>query len=414
MNIIIIGGGAAGMMCAARLISKENKVILFDHNEKLGKKLFITGKGRGNLTNSADREEFLKNVVSNPKFMYSSFNAFDNVETESYFNTLGLKTKTERGGRVFPLSDHAYEISDVLKNAMKKNNIEVKLNEGIKDLIIAESKIQGVISDKGKKYTADRVVVATGGRSYPQTGSTGDGYTFAKKAGLKITEISPSLVPFNADLNICKKLQGLSLKNVNVSVTLESGKKLYEEFGEMLFTHFGVSGPVILTASAKLDRKYLNEKLFLHIDLKPALDNETLDKRLINIFKENHNKQYKNSINSLFPSKLIPLIIELSGIDPEKECNRISHEERRKLLNLIKDLKISLKGFRGFEEAIITKGGVSVKEINPKSMESKKIKGLYFIGEIIDVDALTGGFNLQLAWSTAAAAAKSILGNTEE
>ncbi|MBQ6967374.1 MAG: NAD(P)/FAD-dependent oxidoreductase [Lachnospiraceae bacterium] len=411
-DVIIVGGGASGMLCALLLAEKGNKVTLIEKNEKLGKKLFITGKGRCNLTNLSDAEEHLNALQSNRKFMYSSLYSFTPYDTVDLFNSLGLETKVERGNRVFPVSDHSSDVIKTLENALRRHRAEVLLNTKVSRLLISghgqeKSGIKGVLLSDGKKLFADKVVVATGGRSYSSTGSTGDGYKFAVSAGMDVTPQSPSLVPLNSTDEDVRKLQGLSLKNVGIKLSSEK-KVLYSDFGEMLFTHFGVSGPVILSASAAVKPDFFSKDLTLHIDLKNAIPEDELDKRLIHIFEENRLKEFKNSLASLFPAKLIPVMVSRSGIDPYKKCAEISREERRFFLSLIKDFKIKITGLRGFDEAVITKGGVSVKEIDPGSMESKKVSGLYFIGEVLDIDSFTGGYNLQLAWSTAAAAAAHI------
>lgn len=405
-NIIVVGGGPAGMMAAisAALTSKENnkdnKIILLEKNEKLGKKLFITGKGRCNVTNTCDTVDFFDNVLRNPKFLFSAVYGFDNFRVMSFFEDNGVKLKTERGDRVFPLSDHSSDIIRALDKMLKKLSVEVRLNTQVLELVSKDNKISGakVKSDnKTEVITADSVILATGGISYPQTGSTGDGITFAKKLNHKIMDCYPALVPIECNENYCKSLQGLSLKNVKATF-FDDKRIYYEGFGEMLFTHFGVSGPLILSGSSYIGPKINNLKL--EIDLKPALSEDTLDKRILRDFDEAKNKNFDNALAGLFPSKLIPVIIELSKIDPHKKVNLITKEERLKLLNVTKHFPLSVKGFRGLNEAIITRGGVSTKDIDPSSMKSKITEGLYFCGEMIDVDALTGGFNLQIAWST--------------
>ncbi len=396
------------MMCAALCDSRITDVLLFEKNEKLGKKLFITGKGRGNLTNTADVEQMLQNIPRNPRFLYSALYGFDSTRTVAYFNSLGLKTKTERGGRVFPESDHAYEITDALKTAMAKNGVKIRLNTPVKEILAENEKVTGIRTADGRKYSCDSVVVATGGLSYPSTGSTGDGYAFARILGHRVKGTYPSLVSFKADRKICTPLAGVSLKNIAVSIRDKKAKELFSSFGELLFTHEGISGPLILTASAMIREDTDLKGLDLYIDLKPALDEKKLDERLIREFKDNSNKRFKNSISSLFVHRMEPLMLKLSGIDPEKTCNSITKEERLSFGALIKNLKVPLTGRGGFEEAVITRGGVDVRQIDPSSMESKLIKGLYFIGEVLDVDALTGGFNLQIAWSTAAQAARAV------
>ncbi|MBQ9504724.1 MAG: NAD(P)/FAD-dependent oxidoreductase [Lachnospiraceae bacterium] len=409
-KIIIIGGGASGMMCGCLIDAHKADVLLLEKNEKLGKKLFITGKGRGNLTNTADVRTILDSISTNSRFMYSSLYGFDSAAVMAYFEALGLRLKTERGGRVFPQSDHAYEITDCLSRRLKQNKVKILLNTAVKKILVRDGRITGVMSGDGKIDECDCAIVATGGISYPSTGSTGDGYRFAAELGLKVTDTCPSLVPLNADRSICTPLAGVSLKNIRVTITDRNNRKLFEDFGELLFTHNGLSGPVILTATSRLPRNTDFSALTLHLDLKSALDLKQLDDRLIREFKENSNKQFKNSVGSLFVHKMEPLMVELSGIDPHKFCNAISREERHAFAALIKNVEIALKGRGSYDEAVITKGGVDVREVDPKTMESKKVKGLYFIGEVLDVDALTGGFNLQIAWSTAAAAAKAVSG----
>ena len=396
-NIIVVGGGAAGMLAAYFAAEAGNKVALLEKNEKLGKKIYITGKGRCNLTNACDVEELFLNVKSNSKFLYSAFYGFDNSQVIAFFEKHGMPVKVERGNRVFPVSDKSSDVIFALQRALKEKKVEVLLHTEVSKLCYekitdtkadeeaadkkTELKITGVILKDGTKMDADAVIVATGGLSYPSTGSTGDGYKMAESAGHTVTECTPSLVPFNVKEEWVKSLQGLSLKNTAISI-YSGKKKLYEDFGEMLFTHFGVSGPMILSASASIKQSLVKQPLDMYIDLKAK------------------NKQFKNSINRLLPAKMIPVIIELSGIDPDKKVNEISKEERNRLLMLFKKLPVTLNGPRGYNEAIITKGGIKVKEINPSTMESKLVNGLYFAGEVLDLDAYTGGFNLQIAWST--------------
>ncbi len=413
-DIIIIGGGAAGMLAGIMLAEKGYKPTIIEKNDRLGKKLFITGKGRCNLTNDCSTEDLLKNVVTNSKFLYSAFYGFDSVSVMTYFEGLGLKLKTERGGRVFPETDHSSDVIGVLTTKLKRLNVPVLLETEVIDIDVAfdedENKfvkgLQIKHKDGKKEYiSAGDVVVATGGVSYPLTGSTGDGIIWAKKMGLKVVEPRPALVPMVIREELCKELMGLALKNISVSYVAKvkgKDKVVYSDFGEMLFTHFGVSGPVILSASSYMG-KYLTEDLRLYIDLKPALNEEQLNDRLLRDFSSNINKQFRNSLGELLPKKLIPVIIERSGIDPYKKVNEVTREERLALVKTLKHFELHVEGLRDFNEAIITQGGVSVKEINPHNMECKSIKGLRFIGEVIDVDALTGGFNLQIAWSTAAA-----------
>lgn len=395
------------MMASISAARSGHEVHVYEKNEKLGKKLFITGKGRCNLTNACDMETLFENVCSNRKFLYSAFYGFSNQDTVAFFEDCGLKVKVERGDRVFPASDHSSDVIGVLSRKMKELGVNVHLNCGVKELVIEEGKVKGILTEGNALIPADEVIIATGGISYPSTGSTGDGYRFARAAGHTVSELSPALVPLNIKEDFAKQLQGLSLRNVRAGVF--KGKKcLYEDFGEMMFTHFGVTGPLILSASSLIQKELKKGPLTLSIDLKPALSQEQLDARILRDFKESKNKQFKNSLGGLFPSKLIPVMVELSGIMPEKQVNEISREERTGFLHKIKHLELTITGLRDYNEAIITKGGVVVKEINPATMESKLVKGLYFIGEVLDLDALTGGFNLQIAWSTAVAAGGNI------
>lgn len=410
-KVIVVGAGAAGMMAAYFAAKNKNKVTLIEKNEKTGKKIYITGKGRCNITNACDVEDLFANVMSNKKFLYSAFYGFTNSDVIDFFENHGIKTKIERGNRVFPVSDHSSDVISALECALKEQNVDILLNTCVEKIECADSQVTGVVLCGGRKIEADAVIVATGGMSYQATGSTGDGYRFAEESGHKVTECTPSLVPFNAQEEWVAKLQGLSLKNVLVTI-YDGRKKLYEDFGEMLFTHFGVSGPLILSASAAIKQNTIKKPLQMFIDLKPALSYEALDKRILREFDDAKNKQFKNSINKLLPSKMIPVIIGLSGIDPDKKVNEISKGEREGLVNLLKKLPVTLNGTRQWNEAIVTKGGISTKDINPSTMESKIIKNLYFAGEVLDLDALTGGYNLQIAWSTGALAGKSI--NKEE
>lgn len=410
-KVIVVGAGAAGMMAAYFAAKNKNKVTLIEKNEKTGKKIYITGKGRCNITNACDVEDLFANVMSNKKFLYSAFYGFTNSDVIDFFENHGIKTKIERGNRVFPVSDHSSDVISALERALKEQNVDILLNTCVEKIECADSRVTGVVLCGGRKIEADAVIVATGGMSYQATGSTGDGYRFAEESGHKVTECTPSLVPFNAQEEWVAKLQGLSLKNVLVTI-YDGKKKLYEDFGEMLFTHFGVSGPLILSASAAIKQNTIKKPLQMFIDLKPALSYEALDKRILREFDDAKNKQFKNSINKLLPSKMIPVIIGLSGIDPDKKVNEISKGEREGLVNLLKKLPVTLNGTRQWNEAIVTKGGISTKDINPSTMESKIIKNLYFAGEVLDLDALTGGYNLQIAWSTGALAGKSI--NKEE
>lgn len=392
-KVAVIGGGAAGMFAAIFAAKNKNEVHLFEKNERLGKKLFITGKGRCNVTNAADIETLLSNVRANPKFLYSAFYGYSNDMVMDFFEKEGCHLKVERGDRVFPVSDHSSDVISALERAMKKEGVKIHLHHEIKSL------------EEVKEF--DSVIVATGGMSYQATGSTGDGYRFAKDLGMKVTELTPGLVPFNIEGEIPKMLQGLSLKNVTAAI-YDGKKELYKDFGEMLFTHFGVSGPLILTGSSFISKQIKKGPLRLVIDLKPALTKEQLDARLLREFEEGKNKQFKNVLGSLFPSKLIPVMIDLSGIEPEKKVNEISRAEREAFVHLIKHFELKIVSLRGWNEAIITRGGVSVKEINPSTMECKEHPGIYFAGEVLDLDAKTGGFNLQIAWSTGYLAGTSV------
>ncbi len=404
-DLIIIGAGGAGLMAANEAVRLGLFPLIFEKNEKAGKKLYITGKGRCNFTNSASFDEIISNINTNPKFMFSSLKAFSNSDVCDFFESQGLKIKTERGGRVFPASDRS---SDVIKALLTgiKDRAQIRYNTKADEILVKDGKVSGVRCGD-VSYSCENVLIATGGLSYPSTGSTGDGYEFAKAAGLNVKACYPALVPLNIPGNVCQKLQGLSLKNTGIDIRLEK-KSLFSDFGEMLFTHFGVSGPLILSATGAVDPKYFSQKTELHIDLKPALDEKTLDARILRDFKENENRDFINSLDKLLPSKLIPVVTELSGIDPRKKVNSVTKEERQKLLRTVKDMTFVIGGTRGFEEAVITKGGVDVKELDPKTFEAKKVKGLYFIGETIDVDAMTGGFNLQIAFSSAVAAARAV------
>ncbi len=407
-RVLIIGGGAAGMAGAVFAAEKGSEVHVFEKNEKLGKKLFITGKGRCNFTNAADAEVFFSSVVRNPKFLYSGFYSFTNEQAIDFFEGLGVKTKIERGGRVFPASDHSSDIIQALKRKMEKLGVQIHLHTEVADILVKDKRFYAVRLKDGKTIEGDACIVATGGLSYSSTGSTGDGNRFAGKCGHTVTELLPALVPIEVKEWYAKELQGLSLRNIRVQIT-DGKRKVYEEFGEMLFTHYGVTGPVILSASSIVGKILKKKELMLHIDLKPALSVEKLEQRVLREFESNHNRQFKNVAASLFPSKLRPVMVELSGIPSEKKINEITKEERKRFISLIKDFQMTLTRTREYKEAIITQGGVNVKEIDPGTMESKLVKHLYFAGEVIDVDALTGGFNLQVCWSTAylAAAAAS-------
>nr|WP_278278049.1 NAD(P)/FAD-dependent oxidoreductase [Acetivibrio ethanolgignens] len=406
-RVIIIGGGAAGMLAGIVAARAGSEVTLLEKNEKLGKKLYITGKGRCNVTNACDMEELFQSIRSNEKFLYSAFYSFTNEQTMEFFEELGVKLKVERGNRVFPVSDKSSDVISALQRELKRLGVSCYFNCEAKKLLIENAMVQGVLvqeNGREQELSADRVIVATGGLSYPSTGSTGDGFRLAEEVGHTVSECSPALVPIEICENFYKDLQGLSLKNV--ALKIRCGKKtVYEEQGEMLFTHFGVSGPLVLTGSSYLAPYLLKkQKAVLHLDLKPALSEEQLDERLLRDFSKFANKQYRNSLDELLPRKLIPVIITLSGIAPEKKVNLITKEERKRLVSLIKDMEMEVKGFREYKEAIITRGGIRVKEITPSTMESKLIQGLYFAGEVLDLDAVTGGFNLQIAWSTGYAA----------
>lgn len=405
MKVIIIGGGAAGMLAAISAAKFNNHVTIIEKMNSCGKKLCITGKGRCNITNSADIGGIIENTPNNGRFLYSALNNFDNNDIISLLEENGLTTKVERGGRIFPVSDNAHDVLNVLLKQLKKLNVKILNDTKATKILLKGNKVIGVEINNNKTINADKVIIATGGKSYPVTGSTGDGYMLAQDVGHTITKIKPSLIPLTSKDEDCKELQGLSLKNVAIKLKMEE-KTIYEDFGEMIFTHFGISGPIVLSASAHLirykniDELLKNNQVVFEIDFKPALDNEKLDARILRDFEEIKNKEFKNSLNKLLPQKLIPIIIKRTNINPLKKVNEITKEERQKLLKTLKSFKISISGTRPIEEAIITSGGINVKEINPKTMESKIIEGLYFAGEVIDVDCYTGGFNLQVAWST--------------
>ena len=410
-HVIVVGGGAAGMFAAIAAAKNGHQVTLYEKNEKLGKKIFITGKGRCNITNAADMEELFDAVVTNSKFLYSSFYGYTNQNVIDFFEDAGVPVKIERGNRVFPISDHSSDVIRALEREMKKVGVKVCLNTEVKSVEAEKGKFNKVVLKDTTTQTADACIVATGGLSYRSTGSTGDGFRFAENVGHKVTQCFPSLVPMETKEPWICELQGLSLRNVEAKI-LDGKKELYKDFGEMLFTHFGVSGPLIISASSYVGKKFMDKngqkkELTLEIDLKPALTEEQLDQRVLRDFEENHNRQFKNAISKLFPTKLIPVMLELGGIDPEKKVNSIEKEERKQFVHLIKHFRMTLTGLRDYPEAIITKGGVNVKEIDPGTMESKLVKGLYFAGEVLDLDAVTGGFNLQIAWSTACAAARA-------
>lgn len=401
-HVIIAGGGAAGMMAAIGAAREGARVILLEKNEKTGKKIYITGKGRCNLTNSCDKEDFLESIVSNGKFFYSAFNRMDNQAVMEFFRQAGCRLKQERGGRVFPVSDHSSDVIAALNREMGRAGVTVRLHSEVSEILTEDPsalRITGVRLQSGETLSADALILATGGKSYEATGSTGDGYRLAREMGHTIQEPRPALAPFGVAEPWCREMQGLSLKNVSVRLEKDN-KKIFQGFGEMLFTHFGVSGPLVLSASSYYNKKFYGQKARLHIDLKPALSIEQSDARLLRDFEKNRNRLFKNALEELLPSKMIPVMVQLSGIPPERKVNEITRPERRRLVELLKDLTLTVTGTRGFSEAIITQGGVHVKEVSPSTMESRRVRGLYFAGELLDLDAVTGGFNLQIAWST--------------
>ena len=403
--VIVVGGGPAGMMSAITAAENGNEVLIIEKNSTFGKKLLITGKGRCNITSSLYMSDFIKNTPGNGMFLYSAFQNYTNTDIIEFLRKQGLEVKEERGNRIFPVTDKSIDVLNCFEKRIKELNIKYMLNTTVEKIFIKNYEVLGLRTNR-EIIKAEKIILATGGKSYPLTGSTGDGYRIASELGHKITPIRPSLVPLEIyEREECKKLQGLSLKNVKIKIE-EDKKVIYEDFGEMIFTHFGISGPTILSGSAHLvrykniDEKLKNKNIKLSIDLKPALTEEQLDDRILRDFKEFKNKQFKHSLDKLLPQKMISVIIEQSKIEPEKRVNEVTKEERKRLITLLKNFEITIKGFRPVEEAIITSGGINIKEINPKTMESKLIKGLYFAGEIIDVDAYTGGFNLQIAYST--------------
>lgn len=406
-KVLIIGAGAAGMYAAAAAAGNGHEVHVYEKNEKPGRKLFITGKGRCNLTNACEVEEMLGAVKSNPKFLYSSFYTHTNQDVIRFFEENGMPVKTERGGRVFPASDHSSDVIRTLVRKLERLHVKIHTGKKVERILAEEGQFRGIVLADGSAVTADACVVATGGCSYPLTGSTGDGYRFARESGHTVTELFPSLVPVETKEPWVRDLMGLSLRNIEL-VMKDGKKEVYREFGEMLFTHFGLSGPVVLSATSQVGPLLSKRPLSVHVDLKPALAREQLDQRILRDFGEQPNRQFKNCLARLLPSKLIPAIVMLSGIPPQKKIHDISKEERQTLVSCIKDLTMTAVSLRGWSEAIITKGGVSVRQIDPATMESKKVKGLYFAGEVLDLDAVTGGFNLQIAWSTAWLAGTSI------
>lgn len=408
-KVTVVGGGPAGMFAALAAARGGCSVTLFEKNEKLGKKLYITGKGRCNLTNAADMDVLFENVMTNRKFLYSAFYAYDNFRVIDFFESCGMKTKIERGMRVFPASDRSSDVISALAGALRQANVDVKLKTGVSGIVAEGGKICGARLNNGAFEPCDAVIVSTGGISYPATGSTGDGYVFARSCGHTVTDLLPSLVPFTAKEAYVKEMQGLSLKNVEI-VIRDGKKELFRDFGEMLFTHFGVSGPLILRASSAIGQTLAQKNLSMTIDLKPALGEEQLDARLLRDFAASQNKQLKNAVRGLLPAKMLPVFIRLSGIDPDKKANEIAREERKAMRQLLKAFPVTLTGLRDFDEAVVTHGGVSVKEVNPSTMESRLASGLFFAGEVLDIDAMTGGFNLQAAWSTGYLAGASVAG----
>ncbi len=406
-KVIVIGGGAAGMMAAIAAAEHGHHVLLLEKNEKLGKKIYITGKGRCNVTNACEMDKLFENMVSNPKFMYSAFYDYTNMQVMELLQEAGCPLKTERGERVFPVSDHSSDIIAAFERILRKRNVNIQLHTTVQSIRTQDGHVTGVLLSDGRKQDADAVVVATGGLSYPTTGSTGDGYRMAQELGHTMKECTPALVPMKIREEWCRQLQGLSLKNVTLTM-LCGGKLIYEGFGEMLFTHFGISGPLVLSASSFYGKCKDKSQVSVRIDLKPALSEEQLDKRILRDFEQNLNKQFKNVIGSLYPAKLVPVMIALSGIDGDKKIHEITKEERKNLLDVTKHLTMQVDGLRDYNEAIITQGGIRVKEVNPSTLESRLVSGLYFAGEVLDLDALTGGFNLQIAWSTGHLAGSSI------
>ena len=398
-KIIVVGAGAAGLMAAGRAAEKGHEVHLYEKNNRIGKKILITGKGRCNVTNDSDVEGLLDNIPGNPYFMYSAFYQLDSFGLQEFFRNLGLELKVERGKRVFPVSDRSLDVVLALEKYVKQNKVKLHLESPVDSILIEDGKAAGIRLKNGKEEKADGVIICTGGLSYPGTGSTGDGYRFAKAAGHHVTKLYPSLVPLKTAEDWCHELMGLSLKNIEITVKNNKGKKVYTDFGEMLFTHFGVSGPVILSASRHIILT-IEEGYKLYIDLKPAMDEKKLDARILRDFEKFANKDFVNSLDELLPQKLIPVIVQLAEIDPRKKVNSITKEERKRLLGLIKALPLTITGVTGYNEAVVTCGGIETDEIDPSTMESKLVKNLHFAGEVLDVDAYTGGFNLQIAFST--------------
>lgn len=419
-SVIVVGGGAAGMMAAVAAGRREHRVTLLEKNEKLGKKIYITGKGRCNFTNACDVEQLFGAVVSNPKFLYSAIYGFDNSMTMEFFREMGMPWKVERGNRVFPVSDHSSDVTKALERAMDQAGVKVLLQTEVKDIRTHGEQVAGVEvkrrgpgGERHREHTevlpADAVIVATGGISYPTTGSTGDGYGWAKRLGHGLVDTRPALVPMVALEDYIPAMQGLSLRNVTLRIRDQRGRELYREFGEMLFTHFGVSGPLVLTASSLVGKKLAAEgTLAASIDLKPALEEKQLQERLLREFSKAPNRHFGNVLREVLPSKMVPVAAELSHIPEHQPVREITREQRNDLVKLLKGFPFTLCGLRGFSEAIITQGGVSVRDVDPSTMESRKVGGLYFAGEVLDLDALTGGFNLQIAWSTGFLAGSSV------
>ena len=401
-RVIVIGGGASGMMAAITAAENGAEVILLEKNDRLGKKILITGKGRCNVTTDKDTDEIIRSFVHNGKFLYTALSSFSNQQVKYFFEEAGVPLKVERGERVFPVSDQSKDIVNALRRKMQEAGVDVWLNATVKEVLVEDGRVSGVQLVNGQKLLADHVIVATGGASYPGTGTTGDGYHFARKTGHTVVNLRPSLIPLECAEGYVKALQGLSLKNVNFTIETSQGKKLIQDFGEMLFTHFGISGPIVLSCSYKaVDYWQKNkEPLTGIIDFKPALSPEKLDARILRDIEEQKNKQLKNALHGLMPGKLIPVFIQKSGISPDKAMHQITREERQKMVELLKNFRFTITKARPIEEAIVTAGGVSVKEVSPKTMESKLVPGLYFTGEVLDIDGMTGGFNLQAAFST--------------
>ena len=414
-NIVVIGAGAAGMMAAIAAGRRGCRVCIVERNEKPGKKIYITGKGRCNITNACDMDELFQNVMTNHKFMYSSFYRFTNEDVITFFEKEGLPIKVERGNRVFPVSDKSSDVIRVLSRACQKCGVEFLFHSRVKSILCETDGLQAVKSVRltdGREITASQVIVAAGGRSYPSTGSEGDGYLWATQIGHTVTKCLPSLVPMNIRGEEPAQMQGLSMKNVEMSFYTRkaSGKKkeLYREFGEMMFTHFGITGPIVLSASSRIGSALESEQVYVELDCKPALSKEKLHKRILRDFEANPNVSLKNSLGGLLPRSMVPVVLKISDLTGEKAVNQVTREEREKLVDVIKGMVFSVDSLRGWNEAIITKGGVNVREINPATMESKQIHGLYFAGEVLDVDAVTGGYNLQIAWSTGHLAGQSV------